>query len=516
MENQKNELDTIKSEIIKFYNDPLYQELKAYYGKTTLFNVLKIERNENRHSAFLAWLLDENGSHGLGEEPLKRFMRLLAKMDDRYNEPFLVGNYQVEKVEVVTEKPAKVDGQKKTGRVDIFINFDYKLLNVKVEEKDTLRHVHVIVENKVYTNEHDDQTKLYLDWARQEYKEENNKDIVGVFLAPVKPDNCSGDVDGFEYVKIIYQDILQDLIEPLLKMEMSPEARVFITDYIINLGQPVQDKGEDEKGNNQDTILAISNENEKKFAKLYEDNKILLDAALYAKCYERNSKQLQIVFHDFEKFKDYSKETLLMLETFWDSNSDLLRMTLNTVLKDGAEDDVKNAINVLLRLNESNRDNTKYLVYAADGTLMNEKDKPSPKSLSSFYIFKAWAHDHPNASLKDIREAFSIEKCAQSKSDTFQYLFYRKADIEFALENNKAKGRTYYNAPMDENKDATIKANKYLTWDFFIDENKHCLDKRCLEIQGEKVLSMKMWLKEEFDRLIDYAKSQYGILVKEQ
>ncbi len=108
MENQKNELDTIKSEIIKFYNDPLYQELKAYYGKTTLFNVLKIERNENRHSAFLAWLLDENGSHGLGEEPLKRFMRLLAKMDDRYNEPFLVGNYQVENVEVVTEKPAMV------------------------------------------------------------------------------------------------------------------------------------------------------------------------------------------------------------------------------------------------------------------------------------------------------------------------------------------------------------------------------------------------------------------------
>jgi hypothetical protein len=515
-----NELDAIKNAIIKFYNDPLYQELKAYYGKTTLFNILKIERNENRHSAFLAWLLDVNGSHGLGEEPLKRFMRLLAKMDDKYNEPFLVGNYQVENVEVVTEKPAKVEGQKKTGRVDIFVSFDYKLLNVKVEEKDTQYHVHVIVENKVYTNEHDDQTKLYLDWARQTYKGKHNQTIIGVFLAPEKPENCSGDEEnGFKYVKITYQDILQDLIEPLLKMEMSPEAHIFITDYIINLGQPVQDKGEDEKSNNQDTILAVSNENEKKFAELYKENQVLLDAALYAKCYERNSKQLQTVFHDLERFNEYSKETLLMLETFWDSNSDLLRMTLNTVLKDGVEEDnseVLGSINVLLRLNESNRDNTKYLVYAADGTLMNENNKPSPKSLSSFYIFKAWVHDHPNAALNDIREAFSIEKCAQSKSDTFQYLFYRKSDIEYALENNKAEGRTYYNAPLDETKDATIKENKYLTWDFFIDENKHCLDKRCLEIQGEKVLSMKMWLKNEFDRLIDYAKDRFGILVKEQ
>ena len=432
-------------------------------------------------------------------------------MDDKYNEPFLVGNYQVENVEVVTEKPAKVDGQKKTGRIDIFIGFDYKMLNVKVEEKETLHHVHVIVENKVYSDEHDDQTKLYLDWARQEYKGKHNQTIVGVFLAPEKPDKCSGDVDGFEYVKITYHDILQDLIEPLLKMEMSQESRIFITDYVINLGQPVQDKGEGEKSNNQDTILAISIENEQKFCKLYEENHILLDAALYAKCYERNSKQLQTVFHDLERFNEYSKETLLMLETFWDANSDLLRMTLNTALKDGVEDDVKGAVNVLLRLNESNRDNTKYLVYAADGTLMNEKDKPSPKSLSSFYIFKAWAHDHPNASLKDIREAFSVEKCASNYQETYQYLFYRRADIVYALENKKAAGRTFYNAPMDEDNETTQEANKYLTWDFFIDDDKHCL-----EIQGEKVLSVKMWLKNEFDHLIDYAKDRFGILVKEQ
>lgn len=234
-----------------------------------------------------------------------------------------------------------------------------------------------------------------------------------------------------------------------------------------------------------------------------------MNASLYAHCKERNERQLQTVFKDFDKFKEYSKDVLVLLEAFWDSNSDLLRMLLNTALKDGVEDDVKNAINVLLRLNESNRDNTKYLVYAADGTLINDKGKPSPKSQSSFYIFKAWVHDHPNASLQDIREAFSVRNCANHYLDTFQYLFYKSSDIKYALENNKTD-KTYYIAELDEDDETTKTAKKYLQWDFFTD------DKHCLEIQGEKVLSIKMWLKDEFDHLIDYAKDRFCILAKEQ
>lgn len=354
MEKEKQVL--LKSRIIDFYNDSLYQELKTYYGKTTLFNVLKIERNENRHSAFLAWLLDENGSHGLGEEPLKRFMRLLAKMDDRCNEPFLVGNYQIENVKIDTEHPASIGSGKTTkkGRIDIFVEFDYKWEN-------GTNHVHVIIENKVYTSEHDNQTQMYHDWAKQEYKNERNRTIIGVFLAPENSGNCSADTKDFNYVKITYQDILQDLIEPLQKMEMPLEARVYITDYVINLGQPVKEDEDAEKNDNQDTILAISNDNQGKFIQLYERNKELLVAALYTKCYERCPKQFYMVFSDYDKFKDYSKEDLMKFEMFWDSNCNLLRMILDTALKNSiketalktgiTEENVLSAINVLLGLN---------------------------------------------------------------------------------------------------------------------------------------------------------------------
>ena len=505
--------DTIKDQIINFYNDALFQKLNAYYGKTTLFNILKIERNENRHSAFLAWLLDVKGSHGLGEEPLKKFMRLLAKQDSKYENPFLVGNYHVENMKVETETPVKADGHAKTGRLDIYLEFDYKQVNVWEAEKNKLNQVHVILENKVYTNEHDDQTKLYYDWAKQSIKG-GLKTIIGVFLSPGMPDDfkCSGDSKEFSYVKITYGDILVNVIEPLLMLEMSDEVRMMISDYVINLGQPVKAKDEDGKkaSASEDTILAVSKENEESFNELYDRNKELIDAALYADSFERNEKQLVVVYSYLQSFKSYTETELGLLKDFWASNKKLLRMILNTALKSINEnEDYQNAVNVLLRLTGSNRDNTKYMVYAKDGTLMNDGNKPAPKSLASYYIFKAWIHDHEGASLTDIRNAFAVKVCAAHYNETFQYLFYRMSDIEYALENNKTE-RTYYIASLDEDNETTQNAKKYLTWDFFTD------GKHYLEIQNEKVLSVKMWLKEEFDKLLDYAREKYGIVTKEK
>ncbi len=505
--------ETIKNQIINFYNDALFQKLNAYYGKTTLFNILKIERNENRHSAFLAWLLDVKGSHGMGEEPLKKFMRLLAwaEKDPKYDNPFLVGNYSVENMKVETETPVKANGHSKTGRIDIYIRFDYKIESVLGEGKNKLYHAHVILENKVYTNEHDDQTKLYYDWAKQEYKGKHDQTIIGVFLAPEVPKKCSGDTSDFSYIKVTYEDVLVHVIEPLLMLEMPDEARMMISDYVINLGQPLQAKDEDGKKTtaNEDTILAVSKENEGNFIKIYEENKDLLDAALYSDSFSRSEKQLKIVYADFEKFKAYTATDLDLLKRFWESNKNLLRMILNAALKKIDDtDDYQNAVNILLRLSSSNRDNTKYLVYAKDGVLMNEGNKPAPKSLASFYIFKAWVHDHQEASLSDIRAAFSVAECAKHYLETFQYLFYRKADFDYALEHNKTE-RTYYIAPLDEDDETTRKAKKYLTWDFFTD------DKHYLEIQNEKVLSVKMWLKDEFDKLVKHARDK-GIVVEEK
>ena len=91
-------------QILDMYNDSTYQELKAYYEKTTIFNVLGVERSETRHSAFLCWLLNANASHGLGEEPMKKLLRLYAtKMDDdsSFRIMLMTGDYELEMNDIV-------------------------------------------------------------------------------------------------------------------------------------------------------------------------------------------------------------------------------------------------------------------------------------------------------------------------------------------------------------------------------------------------------------------------------
>lgn len=508
-----NELDTIKSAIIRFYNDPLYQELNAYYSKKTIFNILKIERNENRHSAFLAWLLDKNVNHGLGDEPLKKLLRFLYIRNEvnSYDSCLLSGNYLIDKLEVSTEEQAY--DSKKYGRIDIFLKLQYRYHTRDEQEK----RLCVIIENKMYTEEHDNQTERYRDWAlRQKYEKEQ---IIGVFLAPNRVGKCTGDnTPGFEFLKIDYQDLLDNVLEPLLLLDMPQDAKVFITDYIINLGQPLQKTDDNGAVKEQTgTILAVPNKTKEKVYDLYKKHKDFLDALVCAK----NSGKKDLLT---ELFKDRypsiqpKGEVLPLLRSFWENknNKSLLKIILDISLNLDYEG-CDQIIAKLLELNESNRDNTKYLVFAADGTLMNENGKPASKSLASYYIFKAWLDKNENATIDEIRAAFPVESILDSDKYPYDYLFYWFADVMNAIKQgsvNKPKNKdaAYFTKTSLDSKNET---HKFLNWDFYVNGN-HCLSIYNEETDKiERVLSMKDWDKVEFGGLKKYACEHYRIRVEE-
>lgn len=503
--------DTIKNQIIDFYNDALFQKLNAYYCKTTLFNILKIERNENRHSAFLAWLLDIKESHGLGEEPLRRFMRLLAKADSRYDSPFVVGSYRVENERVRLEH--LVDNNR---RIDVYITFD---CFEKDENDKCSNRFCIIIENKVYTEENGHQTQLYYDWAKKD-KENKGATIIGVFLSPDKDKTCSCQ----EYIKIDYQELLVQVIEPLLALEMSDEARWIISDYIVNLGQPK--KLVDENGDyviKEDTILAVSMDNTDCFAKLYKKHKNLLNVALFTVCSDKK-KDLETVFKsDYEIIKSKTKKNdAELLRSFWEVNKMLLTMVFDAVFEENntSEDEettkqYREAVNKLLNLKSSNRNTKKYLVYAKNGDPMNKmvngKPKPTPfMSVASYYIFKAWLHEHKGANLKEIREAFPVDEFAQHYCGTYQFLVYRKDDIKEAYRLCANNENDYVIAPMDETKDSK-KSPKYIIWDFFKNTEQYCL-----HLSDCDALSVKMWRENQFKELSAKAHEKHGIEVVEQ
>lgn len=54
------------------------EELQPWSRKFNLFDVLKVSRNEIRHSNVLAWLLNPNENHGLGDSYIRKFVQNLT------------------------------------------------------------------------------------------------------------------------------------------------------------------------------------------------------------------------------------------------------------------------------------------------------------------------------------------------------------------------------------------------------------------------------------------------------
>ena len=55
-----------------------FKTIKASLDAFNIFEVLKIHRREIRHSNFLGWLFDPNGSHNLGDIFLKELIKTLG------------------------------------------------------------------------------------------------------------------------------------------------------------------------------------------------------------------------------------------------------------------------------------------------------------------------------------------------------------------------------------------------------------------------------------------------------
>lgn len=142
-------------------NDELL-ELEERIGRFNVFDALRIERVEIRHSNFLAWLLDPNGSHGQGDLFLKAvLMDMLKKAREAGQTPPL--------------SPVLLDG------VDLHaieIRREWKNLDLLIRSRNPP--FVVVVENKIDSGEHSKQLDRY---AQAVHAEFGNAAALFVFLA---------------------------------------------------------------------------------------------------------------------------------------------------------------------------------------------------------------------------------------------------------------------------------------------------------------------------------------------
>ena len=246
----------------------------------------------------LRWVLDPSETHGLGIVPLKKFLQAisLAKIKYRGNKDSFLPNEMLEafvtescRIGDATVRLEQSTGNKDTkgrrGRADLVAEVEMKIGN---DEK-TLP---IVLENKVDTDEHSEQTVTYRDWAQKTYGDKAKFfEPVYIFLTPdsdsemleAENNGCSCK----SYVHLNYQLLSELVFGPCLDLVRDDSVRNLLSDYIRCLGCADISIDDEENSNENNhakkrTIMAIDSNQKELLRRFWEKNRPLLSAALDA------------------------------------------------------------------------------------------------------------------------------------------------------------------------------------------------------------------------------------------
>lgn len=182
------------------------ERLEKIVDDFNIFTALNLVNNEERHSTFLSWLMKPNESHGLGDYFLNSFLKKISLEASSLGvvgpSIFDIDSWRFNDAEVLRER----------RNIDIIIRSDSNKFIC-------------MVENKIYSKEHDEQLKRYKDIVKREHPDYRK---LFVYLT------VEGEIPTeTEYIPLSYRDIVV-LVESLLsskKDKLNPEILAFISQY---------------------------------------------------------------------------------------------------------------------------------------------------------------------------------------------------------------------------------------------------------------------------------------------
>lgn len=229
------EIKEQKKNYKKLLEDPDFENLEIELQKPNIFSILGISRMEIRHSNFLAWLLDPNASHGLGNRFLIRILWDLATNENNSNlieeenklDIIEINQLNFSNVEVNREVPISVN--KKGGAIDILINFR--------DENDKLV---ICIENKIDAPDSKEQLASYSKWVKDTF--EGNK-IVFIYLTPMGIEPNDKD-EAKEWINYSYREGIIEHLKSLQDSITDSIVKTYISDYLTILKSEIMNTNE--------------------------------------------------------------------------------------------------------------------------------------------------------------------------------------------------------------------------------------------------------------------------------
>ena len=228
----ENEL-VLKELYSNLINDDDFDRLELGLNQPNIFEILRISKNEIRHSNFLSWLLNPKGSHGMGEVFLKKFLREIFSSEK---------STDIDQIEVNRIDYSNVEIIREWKHIDLLIILDDIVISI---------------ENKVHSKEHSNQLVRYRNIVEDEFP---NKRKSFVYLTP---EGIESEKESDVYIQLSYDVIIEsiDRVLDIYKESISNKIKNYLMDYSIILKREVM-------GN--DKLTELSN-------RIYKNHKEILD-----------------------------------------------------------------------------------------------------------------------------------------------------------------------------------------------------------------------------------------------
>ncbi len=159
-------------------NDDLL-ELEERIGRFNIFDALRVDRAEIRHSNFLAWLLDPAESHGCADLFLKAILMDLLRQMPPNARPL---------------SPVELDG---ITLADIEIRREWKNIDLLIISRNP--DFVIAIENKIGSKEHSNQLERYKKIVSENFAEQHS---AYVFLTPEGDEPSDEDWNIYSYADI--------------------------------------------------------------------------------------------------------------------------------------------------------------------------------------------------------------------------------------------------------------------------------------------------------------------------
>jgi hypothetical protein len=199
----------IRKEYRSLINDLDFDRIELELKSPNIFNVLGISRTEIRHSNFLAWLLNPNGSHGLGNIFLVKFLREISTSDITTD---------LDELEIENLNYSSVEIRREWNNIDLLIVFDSLV---------------ICVENKIDSQDHSNQLSRYRTIVNDSFKQFKK---VFVYLTPFgESPNSIEDRDY--YTPFSYESIVEqaDKVLKIHGKSLSNSVFQYVSDYLTIL-----------------------------------------------------------------------------------------------------------------------------------------------------------------------------------------------------------------------------------------------------------------------------------------